>query len=404
MKAKNNYLGIFLLFVIAVIPFTIEKQILGVWVTTTDILVLTALTAWMIKLLGHRDHAALLAKPLLFPVIGLLCTFVISSFAAVNPIAALTETCKYGMFFTLFYLFVNELDDVQLLNKIPAIIFVSSFVMSVWFVSDFFIHKLPFYYMKDWDRHPFSHVHFNLLGSYLVLTLPMGFYALQRSSRSGLKICLAVMLLAQVLALLFTYSRINWIVLILVILFMMTSRFRGKGVAYFLLLLAAASLILPHVRTDLKIKERMMSIMNARDGSYVERVQLSNAAIKLIERNPVTGIGINNFTTASKKYLNLDLNNMVHNIYLQFWAEAGIFAMILLAMLIVKYYFDVRAIAGTVDGNSPMKMLLVYSMVSFTALVLSNQFGDPFVRILKEYFALLLALPYAVKRAAQCEK
>lgn len=70
--------------------------------------------------------------------------------------------------------------------------------------------------------------------------------------------------------------------------------------------------------------------------------------------------------------------------------------MLLFVTLIIMYYRAVRRIA-LVRPAPGLYSLQMFGMFAFTAMILSNQFGDPFVRIMKEHFALLLAMPFIIE-------
>jgi O-Antigen ligase. len=154
---------------------------------------------------------------------------------------------------------------------------------------------------------------------------------------------------------------------------------------------------------QLSLGSRFMSTFDKEEESIVSRKEHMESAVKLMMKEPLTGVGLSNFQVASKKYFNLDLTEMAHNIFLQFGAETGIPSMLLLMLLIGMFYYDSRIIYSSLQDDS-MRHLIITIAASFTGLVISGQFGDIFVRGIKEYFALMLAMPYAINRLKNATK
>ena len=121
----------------------------------------------------------------------------------------------------------------------------------------------------------------------------------------------------------------------------------------------------------------------------------------MIKKYPLTGVGLGNFQLAAKKYFNKDITEMAHNVFLHYGAEAGIFSMVILLIIVMKYFWDTFGIYKKLPNDGFFQLLLSCSTISFLGLFISAQFGDPFVRNTKEFFVLLLALPYLIKSSSE---
>lgn len=177
-------------------------------------------------------------------------------------------------------------------------------------------------------------------------------------------------------------------------------KFKRKGIFFLLAGLVVPFVFLSFFYPQLGLERRLMSSFNANDSSLGARKDLLRTAERLIIKKPLTGIGLGNFNIASAKYLkNYFCTDMAHNMFLQFGAESGIPSMIILLFIIVFYYMDCHRIYRCLTSER-QKGLLICTIVSFTGLLISSQFGDPFVRSIKEYFAILLAFPYAMQRVS----
>lgn len=91
-------------------------------------------------------------------------------------------------------------------------------------------------------------------------------------------------------------------------------------------------------------------------GSGSGRLDIWQVAWRITEAHPIFGVGLNQFTVVSPHYVNLpgvlgfvglivDKHIVVHNMYLQLWAETGIIGLLLLvALIVVSFTWAWRAI------------------------------------------------------------
>lgn len=125
-------------------------------------------------------------------------------------------------------------------------------------------------------------------------------------------------------ALIFTFSRGAWIALVsaLIVLFIVVWRQRGfslkRSVAIF------AALTLMYLPFHNVISTRMFGDDK---GSAKSRIPLDKLAFRMIEANPVLGVGANNFTVAMVHYATSEFRHewlwAVHNRYLLILTETG---------------------------------------------------------------------------------
>jgi O-antigen ligase len=126
-------------------------------------------------------------------------------------------------------------------------------------------------------------------------------------------------------ALIFTFSRGGWMALALSVTLICLVGWRRRGFSLktpIALLLILGMLYLP-----------FQSVISARlfgddNGSAQSRVPLMKLAFRIIEDNPVLGVGANNFTVVMDRYLTPDFRHSflfaVHNKYLLVLSETGI--------------------------------------------------------------------------------
>jgi|SRR3989339_290227 len=391
---RNNHFELFILLIIATVPFGIERKISGVWITSSDLLIAATIIAAAVRMLWKKYRPRVTDFPFLFIISGLLTTFIISAFGAFSQFEAIKETCKFALLFGYFFLLTTTVKSEETIKKIPYIIFLSTCILSVWFIFDFFYRQMPIYHDKIWHRFPFSEIHFNALASYICAGIPFGFYIFSRINKQTLKITIMLAITVHITALLFTYSRINWIIMAATMIIVLFIKYRLKGILLSGIILACPFVLAIQYNPNLELKERLLSITNINDVSRNERIELINNAIVLIKKRPLLGVGLGNYSIAVRQYLNSKVEEMSHMIYLQFWAEAGIFTLLLFISILIKYYIDACTLARRLNAQVQERSLLLYSTLSFSIIILANQFGDPFIRTIKELFMLLLSFPY----------
>ena len=91
----------------------------------------------------------------------------------------------------------------------------------------------------------------------------------------------------------------------------------------------------------------------------------------LFDNNPITGIGINNFSILLKEYAAPEFNQpYIHSMFFNFLVEAGIIGLTTLAYMFVKIYK--RLIDGIRYGKGLKKELSIILFSSFTGMLFHN--------------------------------
>jgi len=164
----------------------------------------------------------------------------------------------------------------------------------------------------------------NVAGGYLSIILVCA-ASLLLVELSRLQRWLAISVIAfGSVALIFTFSRGAWMAFVLAITLLgfVISRHRGFSLKVPLAILAILALLyLPFHNT---ISARLLG---KDEGSGEARIPLNSLAIRMIEDNPVLGVGANNFTVAMDRYVTSEFRHAwlwaVHNKYLLVLAETG---------------------------------------------------------------------------------
>lgn len=385
--------------IVVIVPFSFEKQIGGVWVTTADIVVAGVIALWIATLYLKRGEGTV-RMPILSLVISLIILLMLSGLRSISIFQTVKETLKYTLILGFFYACVNNLRNRGVLLGLPRVVTATAVLISLWFLADFVrgnVSPITIPWERLWYRRILSYQHLNTLGTFLVITIPFGFYEMLRQGDTRRKLLYGLGNLLQITALFFTYSRANWVSLIVAMSCFLCMKYRLKGVVYVVLFMVVPFAVFSFAFPGLNLKERLISMVDKQDGSAITRKQYMTAAIQMMGAMPLTGVGAGNFKIAAKQYRTETVDDMVHNMFLQIGVEAGIIALLVLVAIIIMYYYDAYNLYVSLACDTQLRDFLILGIVSFTGLMISSQFGDPFVRSIKEYFALLLALPYAVQ-------
>jgi len=108
--------------------------------------------------------------------------------------------------------------------------------------------------------------------------------------------------------------------------------------------------------------------------SDVSRIVSYRAGIKMfLDHNPITGIGINNFSILFKEYVSPELYHplpYIHSMFLNYLVEAGIIGFTILVWMFAKIYIKLVKVIRHGDGLN--KDLSIILFTSFTGMLFHN--------------------------------
>ena len=161
-----------------------------------------------------------------------------------------------------------------------------------------------------------------------------------------------------IVAIVMTYSRASWVgLLVAALLFVFLWNWRLLPV---LILLGVAAIpYLPDV-----VMNRILTIGNLNDTSTSSRFPLYEAALRLIQQEPFTGAGLgSDAIRAAVKEGNLYYGKSPfvhsHNVYLQVWAETGLFGLLALLGTVGYAIKRVVRVAMGKEGSRPVRMTII---------------------------------------------
>lgn len=240
----------------------------------------------------------------------------------------------------------------------------------------------------------------NLLVFFAPLMLTMAIYA--RKSLERLAYLLVFLLCG--LALLMTYSRGGWLALAFSIFILMLF-VCPRWVPLVVILCFAAIPLLPQ-----NILHRLLSIFNGSDSSTYTRGYIYSAMLKLIRNHPVFGVGlgadaVRRAVVYEQVYIAKANFSHGHNIFMQIWAESGIFALVAFLGSMFATMRNGRRALKKLSSPTPVKGIIVGSISGLAGALLFGitdyAWSYPRVMVLFWYlFALLLAGIHTINKEA----
>ena len=203
---------------------------------------------------------------------------------------------------------------------------------------------------ERWLRAYGSLPHPNILGGFLVICLLLCLYLILKNKTRSQQIILFICLSFISIGLFFTFSRAAAIGLIisLLFLFLFIYLFQKKYLKQFFKLLIVPLLILITLTSIYPslVFNRFNQVNRLEKKSFVERAVQHQQSLELISKNWPTGVGPGNYTQAVHDEINNKLKSFeyqpVHNIYLLILTEYGAFGLIIILLLIINSFKNIK--------------------------------------------------------------
>ena len=185
----------------------------------------------------------------------------------------------------------------------------------------------------------------NVLGEFLVLTIPIAVALAWNKIREEHRVIFAIFLICMVACMIFTWSRGAWLgMMIALALYLVIADKRWLVVGTLGILLIP---IVLYLTGNMAIIERFTSIGNTADTSTAYRVSIWQASVNMIGDFWLSGIGIGSdaYTTIYPSYALPGAKFALHshNLYLQFAVETGIIGIASLFALLSGFLRTVLA-------------------------------------------------------------
>lgn len=179
----------------------------------------------------------------------------------------------------------------------------------------------------------------------LVMNVPLLWYLGIDDGRQWVKRATQVAVALTALTVLLLHSRGGFLAMVASALWI---AWRSGKLVRAGMFLATLAVIFPVV-VPTHVLERLMSIGDTQDSSRNARLTAWATAFRMIEANPVFGVGMRNFQTSYRDYSVVPLGEtgttyVAHNSYLQVWAESGTPAFLVYLMLLGSVFLLCRKV------------------------------------------------------------
>ena len=229
------------------------------------------------------------------------------------------------------------------------------------------------------------------------MLLPISLVVLWMDVTAWIKRLALVATPVGVVALVFTYSRGGWLAAIVAALFVTIVAVHRRDVPGGRVAAAGAVVLLLLVPFHGRIEARISGQTQGDAYSQNARLPLIELAWKIIQDQPILGVGANNFAPAISRYAGPEFSGewlrTVHSLYFLAWAEAGFGALLALLWFLgssLRRGWQAFARAGPL---SPLALGLTASILSAMVTMGVERFIQrPLIQLLWLVAALLVAV------------
>lgn len=274
---------------------------------------------------------------------------VVNSFA---PSSSLNQVMVHCSFIVFYFVVINVIRTKKQWMALIKLFVFSAFIVALYGIYQNFFGAVS---TQSWiDEDMFEDIQLrvysffnnpNVLGEFLVLTIPVSVALLWNRVKDLYRVLLAVILMCLVTCMIFTWSRGAWLgMLIAIALFLVIADKRWAFAGVLVMLLIPIAL---YMTGNSAIIERFISIGNTADTSTAYRVSIWQASVNMIGDFFMGGIGIGSdaYTTIYPSYALPGAKFALHshNLYLQFLVETGLIGIVSLFAVLFGYLKTVFA-------------------------------------------------------------
>ena len=275
-----------------------------------DFLIIAVFFAWLAKMAVRKELGLLRKTPLNKPIFAYLGITILSTLLGIatgdiKPLTSIFYVLKYIEFFMIFFLFVNNLEDMKQIKTFIACFLFVSFIIGILTYAQ--IGKI------DRPTAPFegAHAEPNTLAGYLVMTLAIALGILLYSGKPNVKFILGGLVCFNFYPLLMTLSRSSYVAFMTIYLFLISLSRRHRMILVGLLV--AAILFLPILIPD-RVKDRVVNTFRygshstmgggriSLDQSAQARFQGWQYAVKMLQKRPFFGYGVTGLGMLDSQY------------------------------------------------------------------------------------------------------
>ena len=379
-----------------------------VWsITVVHLITLAMLAAWLIKM-TTLGKFKLVKTPLDLPILLFLGVAVITTLTSIYPYASKIELYKIINYCLLYYLVVNNIKDKRQIKRIATLVVIVGTSLALYGLYNYLggIEKIytldKKYYLGMLTS---TYVNHNHIGGYFELAIPLGIglvlanqYLPRRTRRSKIlpaafvSVLLMAAIVIMITALVFTYSRGAWIgflgsmiALGMIISFRLNifqdwSKLKKWGtLAVGALIIISAPILMPD-----KVKQRAATMFKSQGEKITFNLESTGGreivyrgTLEMIKDHPILGTGPGTFTILYPQYRDPRIRifmNAVHNDYLQYGEEMGLFGLGSFVLLLVLFFKKNLSLLKNLKDKY-LQSLTIGFLISIIALAI-HSLGD----------------------------
>ena len=274
------------------------------------------------------------SQPLLLPLLGVFGAGVVAGCLGFDPSAGLLFTLIGGVGIVWHCAILRFYDDPHAAETLLGAYLISGAIAAAAAIAMLLTRVPAQQYALQHGRATGTFILPGELAGYLIVLLPIAFAVTQVSGARWLRIGGACALAAGLPALILTYSRAGWMGFVAASAFLVASRTR-LGIR------AAVAVVATGIGA-------VLILFNAHHDPSEDytRVSIWQAAVQIIDRFPLTGVGPFNFSRLYAVVRAPDADSAAfhaHSLYLTFFAEFGLLGVAAVAWLIWRFVAELRS-------------------------------------------------------------
>ncbi|OGB99740.1 hypothetical protein A2V82_03465 [candidate division KSB1 bacterium RBG_16_48_16] len=369
----------------------------------TDILLFILLAHWLFTLpKSERPGAVKFFPRISAPTLALLVLSAVSILAARDLLWSAFDLLNFTKTFLLFFYLANNIKsrrDISLvLNALFLGLIVQTVIVYLQYIKGSHLGLLGLgeasriidFEMEaaNLSRPGGTIGHCNHLARYIGLIIPISIALLLTGETRFQRAFAGLTSLAGIVALIYTLTRSSWIALALSILVVLYLIFRKNLISMRTMFKISITAMAMAVIIALFSQVIWGRITTYDKGSAKTRITTAKVAWNIFQAHPLIGVGINNYGTMLPEYWNSEdsftRRAAVHNTYLLYLAEIGIFGFAVFLWLLIAFYSSAKN--AMASRSAYLKIVAIGIMGSFAGYLVSA-LGD---KSYKENFTLLL--------------
>ena len=317
-----------------------------------------------------------------FLVMLMIILFMVSAVTSYAITKSVQIWAIYAVFMSFYFVVVNTIKTKKQFFDLTTVLTISSFIVCVYGIMQ---------YIFGWDtaqawmdEEMFEDIKMriystlenpNVLGEYILLTLPLAIGLMWTKKGALSKIFYGGVSLVLFAALILTYSRGCWIGLMLAAAIFITFA-AGKLWGLALIALPVIPMVLPE-----SIINRFMSIGDMKDSSTSYRVYIWFGTILMLKDFWITGIGLGTeaFTRIYPFYsYNAIVAPHAHNLFLNLLAETGVAGIVTFIILLIVFFKRLSMTHSLIGKGGKTSTMTVAFAAAIAGFLLQGMFDNCF--------------------------